>query len=79
MLAWYSLQLVIVSFPRHTTYEFLAILIRRYVDSAIGASSDHKVYCVLVDFVMRGAVFLVIGKLGDGIERFLNPVSGGPS
>lgn len=57
--------------PRHTTYEFLAILISRYVDSAIGAPPNHKVYCVLVDFVVRGAIFLVIGKLGDSIERFL--------
>jgi hypothetical protein len=61
-----------VPYSRHTTYEFLAILISRYVDSTIGATSDHEVYCVLVDFVMRGAILLVIGKLGDGIERFLS-------
>lgn len=54
-----------------TTYVFFAILISCYVDSTIRATADHKVNCVLVDFVMRGAIFLVIGKLGDSIEGFL--------
>lgn len=55
----------------HTTYEFFAILISCYVDSTIRATADHTVNCVLVDCVMRGAIFLVVGKIGDGIERFL--------
>lgn len=53
------------------THIFVAELVSRKMDSAVGTSSDLFMDCVLIDSVMRASVIILVSILRLRIKSFL--------